>query len=146
MQISPNIYDFSLQVQISIPISSGNGSRLSTLIKNGTLLTAVNLPGFMINTNSSTGSPSAAMTNAQQCLEVARRVVSVIIESPSAGFDSDFIAAMTNQVARASSTLYQTVGAFDGAYRTFVRSQAAAFNAFAICLCTNTPNWRDDLL
>ena len=40
----PPIYPASFMVQISIPISSGAAARWSTLVKGGTLLSAVNLP------------------------------------------------------------------------------------------------------
>jgi hypothetical protein len=134
-QNCPNYTSLSLAVQIAIPISSGNGARLSTLIAAGTLLTAVNLPSWCTTTFGSPGLPAVAMTNLQQCQQIAMRTMGVIIEYPSAAFNTDWIAAMTNQVARANNTLFQTIGAVDGARRTFVRSNAAAFNAVAVCLC-----------
>ena len=137
----PPIYPASFMVQISIPISSGAAARWSTLVKGGTLLSAVNLPTWLTRTRGGPGSPNAALTNAQQCTEIAMRLMAIIIENPSAGFATDLILAMTNKVIRPANTLYQTSPAMDGPRSTFAISGGAAFNAFALCLCSNSQIW-----
>jgi hypothetical protein len=142
-----NLFNGIIAVSITFPISTGNGTRLSTLIAAGTLLTpSADLPNWLTattsaNFQSTTVDNGGGIAGSSPLTRwIAQRCAQVVIEDHASTFQTDFLPGMTGPlVSRVSGTAFQSVAALDGVKRTYARAAAAAFSAVALCLLMPAP-------
>lgn len=133
MEASVTLFNSMVAVTIAIPISSGNGSRLSTLISLGTVLTpSADLPSFLSGL-SAVSDGAAPVGSSPLTRKISQQSGQVTIENHAAGFTSDYAPTMPQSIARANGTPFTTANGLDGVKRAYVRSAAAAQNVTALC-------------
>lgn len=144
------LFDRLIAINITLPGSGGNGSRLIDLIAAGTVLTpSADLPTVWTATgsqqylsatadNGSDDGGTAISGSSPLTRFFARKCAQVIIENHAAAFTTDYAPAMPAAISRASGTAWTSAPGLDGVRRVYVRNSAAG-TAVVTALCFLMP-------
>lgn len=135
-----NLFESMVAVNISVPANSGNGSRLSLLIAQGTVLTpTADLPSYMSILSATVDNGGGITGSSPLTRFIAGKVGQAQIENHGTAFNTDFAPTMPQPVSRATGTAFLSIIGLDGVKRTYARSSTSGALAMtALCMLMPT--------
>lgn len=126
--------DEAIAVSITLPVSTGSGVRLTTLLAQGAIVTpAADLPSD-VAIASTTADGNGPTGSTPQMRLIARRTVQAVIENHAAAFLTDALSTMPAAVLRTPGTTYASPAALNGVRRVYAKSAGAAQTVTVWCL------------